>query len=669
MIPLMLDSRRVSGAALLLLPAGLTAYFAFNAGGFYPAPVAFVAVVLVLLLVLRAIGSTSPFEGAGWMVGASGASLGLFALLTLLSASWSHIPGEALAEFDRVLVYLLVMVLFGTVVRSRARLVWILRALAVGIFVVCGCALTTRLLPNVWPTSPSFVNSRLSFPITYWNVLGLLAVMGIILCCQFTSDEREPAVSRIASAAAVPVLATTLLFTFSRGSIAVCIMALVVYALVGRPRGLMSAVVAVGPATAVAIKVAFDANLLATSDPTALSARSQGHHVAIVVVACVLAAAAIRAVLSMLVDPRLERLTIPARHRRRVALAGWITVGAIAVIAIIGLSGTVSRDYHKFLKPLGNYSTDLRSRLSDPSNNGRLEMWRIAWHEFKAAPVLGQGAGTFQDSFLEHRTTDQFVVNAHSLYMETLDELGVVGLVLLLAVILAILVRAATRSRGPDRALYAGVFALMLAWALETGIDWDWQMPVVTVVFFALGGAVLARRAPGSATPDAPGDADHRRGLSPPTRAAIGIGCLVLAVAPAYVWLSQRKFNQAATAFSAGDCRTASDDALSSISILGVEPQAYEVVAYCDIHRDLPNLAIKAMKQAVSLDPQNWNYTYGLALARAAAGLNPLSAAHRALQLDPREQLVQVEWQTFKADTPSEWPSDGRTFADAFTTL
>jgi O-antigen ligase len=671
MMPVMLDSRRVSAAALLLLPAGLMAYFAFNAGGFYPAPVAFVAVVLALLLVFRATGSTRPFEGAGWMLGAVAALLGLFALLTLLSASWSHNPGDALASFDRVLVYLLVIVLFGTVPHSRLRLVWVLRALALAIFVVCGCALVTRLLPNVWPTAPGYINSRLSFPITYWNVLGLLAVMGIVLCVHFTSDEREPAGSRIAMAAAVPVLATTLLFTFSRGSIAVCVIALVVYALVGRPRGLISAVGAIGPATAVAVTAAYDANLLATSNPAALSARPQGHHVAVVVVACVCGAAAIRAVLSILLDPRLGRVTIPARHRRRTTLGGWSAVAAITVVAIIALSATISRDYHRFLRPLGNHSVDLRARLTDPSNNGRLEMWRIAWHEFKAAPVAGNGAGTYADTFLRHRTDNQFVVNAHSLYMETLDELGLVGLVLLLAVILAILVRTASRARGPNRALYAAVFALLLAWALETGIDWDWQMPVVTTIFVAVGGIMLARRAPesSSATVDTQGGADRRRGLSPPARAAIGIGCLLLAVTPAYVWLSQRKLNQATTAFSAGDCRAASDDALSSISILGVQPQAYEVVAYCDIHRDLPNLAIKAMNHAVSLAPQNWNYAYGLALARAAAGLNPLGEAHRALQLDPREQLVRVEWQTFRADTPSEWPADGRTLADAFTSL
>jgi hypothetical protein len=670
MIPRMLDSRRVSAAALYLLPAGLVAYFAFNAGGFYPAPTAFVAVILALLLAIRVTGSSHPFGGAGWPLAIAATAMALFALLTLLSASWSHLSGSALAEFDRALVYLLVMVLFGTVATDRRRLVWILRALAIASFIVCGSALITRLLPDVWPTAPNLANSRLSFPITYWNVLGLLAVLGILLCVHFTADEREPPIARISAAAALPVLATTLFFTFSRGSIAVCLVALIVYALVGRPRALVSALVAAGTPTAIAVKVAYDANLLATSHPTALSARPQGHHVALVVIACAIAAAALRSVLALFVDGRLRRLALPAQYRRRTRLGGWSALAAVALIVIIVLSGTINGDYQRFLRPPTNNTSDLRSRLTDPSNDGRLEVWRVAWDEFKAAPIAGQGAGTFADSFAQHRTRPEFVVNAHSLYMEILDELGIAGLVLLLAAIITILVRTAMRVRTPDRALYSALFAVLLAWALETGIDWDWQMPVVTLVFFALGGLMLARPAPRS-DPTTPQEerATGRVSLFSPARVAIAIGCLLLAVAPAYDWLAQRKLNQATTAFSAGDCRTASDAALSSISILGIQPQAYEVVAYCDIHRDLPNLAIRAMNQAVALDPENWNYAYGLALTRAAAGLNPLGAARRALLLNPREPLVQVEWQTFKADRPSQWPSDARTIADAFTTL
>jgi hypothetical protein len=40
---------------------------------------------------------------------------------------------------------------------------------------------TTRLPPHVWPTNANIANSRLSFPVTYWNVVGLLAPFGIVL--------------------------------------------------------------------------------------------------------------------------------------------------------------------------------------------------------------------------------------------------------------------------------------------------------------------------------------------------------------------------------------------------------------------------------------------------------------------------------------------------------
>jgi hypothetical protein len=253
--------------------------------------------------------------------------------------------------------------------------------------------------------------------------------------------------------------------------------------------------------------------------------------------------------------------------------------------------------------------------------------------------------------------------------METLDELGLVGFVALVAVIIMVLVRAATRIRGPDRAVYAAVFAVLLAWALETGIDWDWEMPVVTVVFFALGGFVLARPTPDASRAAEPGAGRERQGIAPQWRTAVGIVCLLLGVAPAYVWLSQRPLNRATSAFAAGDYRTATDAALSSISILGIRAEPYEVLAYSDVHRDMPRLAVQAISKAVSLDPQNWNYEYGLALIRAAAGLNPLAAAHRALMLNPREPLVTEAWQTFRGDTPAEWQSDGQTIADAFTSL
>ncbi len=269
------DSRRIAGAALLLLPAGLMGYLAFSAGGFYPGASAYVAIVLCLVLVVRMLGAAQPFEGVGWGLAVAGGALGLYALWTLLSEHWSHAPGDAVVEYTRTLVYLLATVVFGSVARTRVRMVWVLRTLALAISVVCLCGLITRVLPHLWPTSANIVNERLSYPVSYWNVLGLLAAFGILLCVHLTSDERERRSVQVAAAAAVPVLAATLYFTFSRGSIGVCFIGLVAYILIGRPRGLLSGVVALVPTAAVAVRVAYGATELATPNPTTPTASAR----------------------------------------------------------------------------------------------------------------------------------------------------------------------------------------------------------------------------------------------------------------------------------------------------------------------------------------------------------------------------------------------------------
>jgi O-antigen ligase len=655
----MLDARRVSGAALLLLPAALLAYFAFNSGGFYPAPPAYVAIVLCVVLLVRASIADHPFEGFSWQLALAAGAMSLYALLTLLSASWSHAPGRALVEFDLPLVYLLAMVLFGSIPRTRARLEWMLRALAVAIVVVCTCALITRVLPHIWPTSSDVANNRLGYPVTYWNVLGLLAALGIVLCVHISSDTNEPRGGRVAAAAATPALATTLYFTFSRGAIATGVIALVTFVLLGRPRLLVSALIAAVPATAIALKVAYDANLLATPTPTTAPAVAQGHHVAIAVIGCVAGAAVVRALLLWL-DERLVRVKLPDQVRRRVVRYGWLGLATAVVATTVALSGTITHQYDRFVhSSLGNTS-DLRARLTDPGNNGRIDMWTVAWRQSKSAPAVGQGAGTFQNSWAQYRPTGDIVRDAHSIYMETLDELGIVGLLLLLAVILTVLVRTAMRARGPSRSLYAAVFAVLLAWAIHAAIDWDWEMPVVTLIFFALGGFVLAAPQEHSAPVV---------GAGPRLRTLTGLGCVLLAVTPAYVWLSQRRLDDAVHAFALGNCQAASHSALSSISILGARAEPYEILSYCDIRRGMPRLAIDAIDKAISLDPKNWNYRYDLAVIRAAAGLDPRTAARQALQLNPRDPLAQDAWLTFRSGSTQTWETQGKAIASQFTSL
>jgi len=710
-----LSSGQLVGAALLLAPAAVLVYFAFTSGGFFPGAPAYVAVALSIVLALRVTLSAEPLAGAGPGLVAAGGLLGAYTLLTLLSQLWSHAPGSALEEFDRALAYLLVMVLGGTLAHTRLRFAWFLRALTAVIAGVCICALVTRLLPHLWPTAAQFANNRLSFPLSYWNALGILAAFGCVLCLHLASDPREPPPVRTLAAAALPALACTTYFTFSRGGIGTACLGAVLYLLVARPRALLGALLALAPTTAVAVKVAYDANLLATADPTTPGAVAQGRHVALVVGLCVLAAGLLRALLAVSLDRRLARHTLSPRARRRARWLGWGGLVVAAALAAVALHGRLAAEYHGFFRPPGSTGGDLRARLTSPSNDGRIELWRVAWHQFERAPALGHGAGTFADTWLQYRPNQDFVLDAHSLYLETLDELGVVGMALLGAVMLAALLAAARRCRGPDRPLYAAALALLVMWALHAGFDWDWEMPAVSVPFFATAGFVLARsarpdgedelravgegelravgegelravgegelRAVGEGESRAVGEGELRAARevepradrgdrpAPLARLLLGLACLLLAVAPAYMWVSQQRLTAAEAAFSRGDCRGATDSALSSISVLGERPEPYEIVSYCDIRRDMPGVAIAMIEKAISLDPHDWNYVYDLAVMRAAAGQDPMAAARRALALNPHEPLIQQAIDTFRGASRQQLERRGTAIAESFSYL
>src|SRR5262249_32425307 len=90
----------------------------------------------------------------------------------------------------------------------------------------------------------------------------------------------------------------------------------------------------------------------------------------------------------------------------------------------------------------------------------------------------------------------------HSLPLQTLAELGVVGLALL-AVFLAGMGLAARDAYRRVPALATGPLAGVVVYAAHAPLDWDWQMPAVTLVALALGGALLALAWPGALTEQA----------------------------------------------------------------------------------------------------------------------------------------------------------------------
>jgi hypothetical protein len=638
---------RAASVGLALLPGALVVYFAFEGGGYFAGSVAFVALLLTQVLVVRVLFAERPFAGVSR---GHAIAVGVFASYvgwTLASALWSDAESRALVEFDRALLYLLLLLLFGLIPRRRWRMPWMVRGLAAGALVVCTVSLITRVLPNVWPTPPSIANNRLSYPITYWNALGILASVGILLLLGITSNPRESRVGQALAAAGIPIAATTLFLTFSRGAIAALLVGLVVFVMTARSRALVGALLATVPTTAVALLVAYHASLLDTLTPTTPAAVVEGHRVAIAVALAAAAAGMIRVGVSPLERwlERSSRRFAIARGTRRGAAVGALAV-LVAVAVAAGGPAWVSRQYSRFMKGTPTRSADLRARLTDPSSNGRIDHWRVALKAFSSAPVLGSGAGTYEFSWYRYRRLKRVsVVDAHNLYLETVSELGLVGFVLLVGPLVAILVALARRIGGPNRVVYAALFSAVLAWALHAAVDWDWEMPVVTAWVFAVGGAVLARR---RETDGAPATASGGR-------VPLALGLLVVAVTPALLMLSQVHLQRAADAFEAGKCARAEHEALSAIDVLSVRPEPYQILGYCDISDGRAQDAVAAMRHAVQQEPGSWEYHYGLSIADSYAGINPQHELITAMRLDPGDALVGQMRPVLRTDSRAVW--------------
>ena len=520
-------------------------------------------------------------------------------------------------------MYGLVLVLTGSAAGRIGDLSILLRWTAAAFAAIALAGLVTRLLPETFPISAGFLPERVSFPLTYWNAMGIACAVGALLTLHLTSSGREPVIVRVVAAALLPVFAVTLYLTFSRGAIWVLPIGLVLYVLLAQPRGIVTGLAAGGIPAAIATKIAYGNELLARADyDSSAAAAAQGRHVALVVLICGLVAAGLRYA-AVPLDKRIERIELP--REARWLLAGGVLVALLVGAALANAPRRISDARATFTQgQYMEYSSDLRTRLTSAVDNGRIDNWRIALDGFKANPFHGTGAGTYRITWDRHRPPPPVKVNdGHSLYLETMSEMGVVGLLLVLTALGTILVGGVLRLGGPERHAYGAFVAAGTMLAIHAGIDWDWEMPALFVWFFGAGGVALASRKPKLG----------EMGRIP--RVVASLAVLVLAMTPALFAYSQGPLDRAVSEFAVRNCDAAINDALTATERFGTRPEPWQILGYCDARLGQYDLARRAMDAARSRDPNNWQYAYGQAIVYGVSGLDPRPFAREALALNP----------------------------------
>jgi hypothetical protein len=333
-----------------------------------------------------------------------------------------------------------------------------------------------------------------------------------------------------------------------------------------------------------------------------------------------------------------------------------LVVAAVAAVAIVLVAAGAPSYAHDqidtFLNaPPETAPADVRQRLTVVTSNGRVEHWRVALDAWRAHPLNGTGAGTFQNRWNQHRDSTVRVLDAHSLYIETLGELGLVGLGLLLTALVALIAGLAWRLRGPQRPAIGAVLAALAAWAFHAGVDWDWELAAVTVWVFGLSAIALGREGARAAA---------GRPLPRLVRLVAALGCLVLAISPLALWRSQTRLEDAVAAFGRGDCPATIDASLDSLGAVGARAEPWELIAYCDYRLGQSTLAVDAARAAARRDPGDWEYRYALALVRGAIGQDPRPDAAAALRLNPHEELAQRAVKAFRTPRRAAWERRAR---------
>jgi hypothetical protein len=462
---------------------------------------------------------------------------------------------------------------------------------------------------------------------------------------------------------AIGVLVVAIMLSLSRGALVIVALGLVAWFVLVSVRLRAAAVLILGAAGGAAASAWALSNHALSHDGIALHARTTaGQKLGWVLIAMILVQAAVGFATAVAMDRTVIRETV----RRRVGLvlvvlAALIPVAGIGAVAASsrGFTGTVSHAWNQLTSPSSGGAADVPGRLlATGSSRGRY--WNEGLKVGEHALFKGVGAGGFATAHTRYAAANAggaFVTHAHSYVIETFADLGLIGLLLSLALLVSWGVAATRavgfgprtpRDRTAERDGLITLLVVVIIFGLNSAIDWTWFIPGTAITALVCAGW-LAGRGP-------LGRPIGARTMSF-TPGAIGAGTLIAAVTLVIAWLTfqpLRSANADAAALAAitrGNETAAFHDARAAASDdpVSVEP-LFELAA---LYRAAGNdeAAVAELRKAVALQPQNpraW-LTEGETLLALHRPTEALPALERASRLDVHSPAIAAQIQRARA--------------------
>jgi hypothetical protein len=543
-------SRFASSAASGLIAAGLAAIAFAGGSGFELSNVTWLEIgavivggVLVALAVLR--------SRAGRLDG--GLTLLLFAGLAglcALSIVWSVAPERSWESANLTIAYLALFAGGVALARLRPNAVPVVLR---GILLAASAVIVYALITRVWPSlSRDEVIARLGAPYGYWNALGTTAAL-VVPPALWLGSRRSG--HQPVNALAYPLLSlavVVLFLSYSRGALIMAgIGALLWIAFVPlRLRSITLLGVSLAGAAPV-IVWALRQDAFTKNDVSLHVREAVATEFGLFVLATVIVMLGAGLAIGFRVARRAPR---PQARLRMGALAATVACVIPVVLCIVlansdrGLGGTISAGYES-LTSISKTTPRGPGRLLSASSS-RGSYWHESMEVFQDHYFKGSGADTFAITRLRYRLpTDRTVPqHAHGYLHQTAADLGIAGLALSLAALIAWLV-AARRSTGvlyrrvrrvpefsPERVGLVALALSALVFGLHSLVDWVWFVPGPAAMAMVAAGFVVGRgplAAPRAAPAVAAAAASNGHGPPPPPPAPVEAPVLVAAGAGA----------------------------------------------------------------------------------------------------------------------------------------